>query len=228
MKRLHLFCALAALAQLAATAQASIQLYTGSLTSADGGIVGGGQWISPGITTLDWTISDNEDGTYRYRYVLSHPEGGTSHMLVEISTNVTSLTDPNLKFTNLGGGTPGVGTFGAQGNSNPGIPGDLYSIKFDSTTGTTTTIEFDIARLPVWGDFYAKNGNVGGSDNYAYNAGFSAVDPSDEPADGALLGHLLVPDSFRPITNTPAPEPVSVVVWSILIGVFGCVASRRR
>lgn len=228
VKRFKCLFALAALVALSASAQASIQLYAGGLTSADGGIVGGGQWITPGITTLDWTIFDNQDGTYRYRYVFAHPEGATSHLLIEISTNVTSLTDPDLKFTNLGNGTPKLGDFGDEGGSSPGIPGNLYSIKFDSTTGTTTTIEFDIARLPVWGDFYSKNGNAGGSANYAYNAGYLASDPTDAPANGALLGHLLVPDSFPPVFNTPVPEPFSIAIWSMLIGAASCVTSYRR
>jgi hypothetical protein len=54
-----------------------------------------------------------------------------------------------------------------SGPGNPDMPFNLYGVKWEITTGTLT-VSFDTKRMPVWGNFYAKDGD----DTYAYNAGF--------------------------------------------------------
>jgi hypothetical protein len=187
-----------------------------------GGIVGTGICIVNGPTTLSWNGTDNLDGTWHYDYVLSHPSGGTSHFLLEVSTNFT-LDD----IFNAGGDFEDVllGTWTSQ-NGNPNLPGPLFGLKFDEAEGNVTNIYFDSDRRPVWGDFYAKNGNSGGYGvNTAWNAGFLDIDPSAPAADGSLANHLLVPDSF----GTVVPEPSSLLLLGAgLVGVAIVVRRRKR
>ena len=74
--------------------------------------------------------------------------------------------------------------------------------------------------MPVWGDFYAKDGKVQGVTNTLWNAGFTNpdTDPSDAPSDGTADSHVLVPD-------TTIPEPASAALLGV--GLAGLLARRR-
>ena len=81
------------------------------------------------------------------------------------------------------------------GSGKPSMPDDLYGVKFDDTSATTFSLEFTSNFLPVWGDFYAKDGQAGGEClNQFWNAGFSLADPLLPPSDGSLYGPILRPD----------------------------------
>jgi hypothetical protein len=89
------------------------------------------------------------------------------------------------------------------------------------------TVSFYSTRVPVWGDFYAKDGRdkSAGEDSpvAAWNAGFGVtdVDPTAPASSGSIDHHVLVPDSMLAI-----PEPASIAV--VLAGGVGVIVRRRR
>lgn len=200
--------------------------YSGSLTYgppldvSDGLIADGAVW-GGGTVTLSWTVTDTDNSQpgfpWKYSYTLETPgpSAEISHMIVGVSD-----TFDDDDYTALTGETDEqeVGDF-SEGNGNPNMPATgLRGLKFDEAGGTTLTVTFFSTRAPVWEDFYAKCGNVGGDANTVYNAGFADANPDDPPADGSLDGHLLAPDSV--------PEPATLAV--MVLGAAGAALHRRR
>jgi hypothetical protein len=206
-RRARLSCALAGVVLLAMLPLPAVAAaFHGSLSSVDGGIVGTGNWLVTGPTTLEWWVTQNGDGSWHYKYVFSHPVGATSHFILEASA---SIEEPDIFGILVGFTSFDIGSHLVQ-SGNPGMPESLFGIKFGGTAGITTTIEFDCTRRPVWGDFYSKDGSAGGYGvNAAWNAGFTVADtdPSDSPQDGTVGGHTLVPD-------TVSTAPVRAVTWT--------------
>jgi hypothetical protein len=198
--------------------------YSGALTSADFSILGSGNWIVNGPTTLEWTVTQNADNSWHYAYSFMHPVGETSHLIIETSPSFTEadLLNPSGHF-----GAIDLG-WHAVASGNPGMPEAIYGLKFDEASGLTTNVAFDSFRMPVWGDFYAKNGRAGGQgQNAAWNAGFTIedLDPMAPPQDGSLQFHLLVPDSDSDFTPE-VPEPST---WLLLgTALAGGFFVRRR
>ena len=197
--------------------------FVGFLSSAAGGVVGTGNWVHGGITTISWEVYLNPDNTWHYSYEFTHPVGETSHFILEVSDNFT-LADifnaegdfRNYELDDFGGGP-----------SNPGMPGIMHGLKFDDASGTTTRFWFDSPRVPVWGDFYSKDGNAGDYGwNAAWNAGFTDLDtdPTDPAANGSIAHHLLVPDSVV----TAAPEPMSLLLFGGGLMAMAAVRKNRR
>jgi hypothetical protein len=221
MKRIIFLLAVVALVACVA-APASAALFIGGVSvnpqqAGDGLMVVGGNWTSG---SLDWEVSDNPDGSWHYEYVFNvEPSPETSHFILELSLGVTEADILNLTVTDSFGDVE-VGVFGPA-PGNPGIPGSIFGIKIDETAGNPLTINFDIFRAPVWGDFYAK----GGSTSFAYNAGFLAADPGNPPVNGSLLDHILRPDT---IPTGGVPELSSLAAWGVCLAGAGLVAYRRN
>ena len=179
----------------------------GSVTTSDGSVSGGGNWAT-GVS-LGWSVADVGDN-YLYSYTFQAPsqESGLSHFILETSTNFDS--------NNIWGNSNGyeLDTFSdtPPSNSNPGMPGALYGLKFGgfgSTEGSIGEWNFDFTsdRAPMEGDFYAK----GGDDSFAYNSGF-----------GDRTGaKILVPDTVAQRISITEPGTLlllgcglmSIAVW---------------
>jgi len=171
--------------------------YSGSLSStAADQILGSGVWIEPGVTTLDWTVLELEDSSWLYTYELSVPIGEVSHLILQVSP---TFTEQNIIATSGTFGNIEINTF-TPGGGNPGMPGEIYGLKFDEAFGLVATFELHTDRHPMWGHVYAKDGNVGGDVNTAYNAGFKNVGES----------RIMVPN-----TDDIVPEPAGLLALMV-------------
>ncbi len=196
--------------------------FTGLVSGANGIFAVGSWGLNP--ISLAWDITQNADQTWHYSYVFSHAEGGTSHVLLETSSDfsVQNIFNASGDF-----GLASVGSWEA-GPSNPGMPGPLYGIGFEGATGLMTRIDFDSDRAPRWGDFYSKDDTFQSyTSDRANNTGFASgidVDPIGPPIDGGDPSDILVPGS---VSQVPEPS-VLLLLGGALLGVAGWVRGRRR
>jgi hypothetical protein len=180
----------------------------GSVSTSDGSVVGGGNWET-GVT-LGWEISDAGDN-YLYSYTFQAPDPGLSHFILQTSGNFT--VNNVLEISN----EYALNTFTPEdpGNANPGLPGDLYGIKFEGfTEGSPWTFTLLSDKAPMEGDFYAK----GGEDSFAYNSGFGE-------GEGGAGAKILVPDTQTQLISITEPGTLLLFSGGLLgIAVWG----RRR
>ena len=187
--------------------------YAGSRSTADPAqITGVGTYGSAGNGfKITWEITEASPGApFHYTYTLSGVNGGSltkdvSHWYLEISTG--AVRGDFFNFSPNYTSTDGVAAFKPSQGQNPGMPGNIYAIRWNSIDdypllGTPLpnkiyTFSFDTLRVPVWGDFYAKDGK----DTYAYNVGFGTTPGSD------TAGFIMVPDTKTvPPIHTPIPS----------------------
>ncbi len=212
---------------LVSTAPADMS-YSGSLSTDDGGLTGFGGWASG--ARLSWSVDDTTtQGYWHYSYTLSVTSKAISHMIIEVSETFTAASLFNLSWSDYE-----IGTF-VENNGNPGMgSSSMFGLKIDKTSGTSVTISFDSNRVPVWGDFYAKDGQDSGDWTYLYNSGLGYVDPLADPHNGphwstvqlptgasTNIAHLLVPDS------KVVPAPGAVVLGSLGLAFAGWLRRRK-
>jgi hypothetical protein len=129
-----------------------------------------------------------------------------SHIIIELTDGITF---DNLEVLNTKPDAKGeIGTFlppsQGQGNSNFGLPHELYGIRFDLDEDSVYfAFSFTTEHEPVWGNFYAASGNG----VYAYNTGFPSL------GNGAFIPR---PDGMS------EPEPSTMLLLGVgLIGLAG-------
>lgn len=220
-----LLCALVTVFVCAGAGRAT---YIGSLSSpSTNGLVSGGVAWAAGEEgfMVKWTVSQNPDFTWHYKYEFFDQEGEdlsmlVSHFIITVSEGIgyDEIYNISNDVAELS-----ISTFGPS-PSNPNFPvgQTMYGAKFDLDNAQLFA-EFDSTRVPMWGDFYAKDG--GNPKNYAYNVDFGvdAVNYADftsapVDAEGNVLAKVLVPD-----TETQIPEPATLLIFSL-----GGVLLRRK
>jgi hypothetical protein len=187
-------------------------------------------------TTISYTVSYDltaNDGTglWKYEYTFEVPHKDISHFILEVTSGDEAFGEENIFDGTTG--SYSLDTFGSkQGNSNPGIPEDMYGLKWDMGS-----LYLDLViisdRAPEWGDFYAKSGKHDGHFVYAYNTGF--ISPDNDPQidyaqvrmGNLISDHILVPDSYIGIPPA-AIVPVPAAVWLFGSGLLGLVSVARR
>jgi len=199
-----------------------------TLTATGGGIVAkptGGTWASS--AQLIAKVSQLTPTTWHYDYEWITSGKDLSHIIIEVTDGAKRSDFFNISVNaELESEDPRTYSPSDPGNSNPGLPGSIYGLKFEPKSETSDfKFSFDSNHAPVYGDFYAKDGkekidkvqfNV-----YAYNSGFSAAGPGDfSPS-----SHTIVPDGLA------VPEPTTVIAGGLLLlplGVTAMRALRRR
>lgn len=171
-----------------------------------------------------------------YSYTLTSEQlARLSHFTLEISPGAfDDILNAKITFS---GTDEDEGDFSVMPtptlDNDDGSIGDLADnffdiFKFDNSApeGTDTAVfEFDTLRLPVFGNFFAKDGQ-----GNAMNSGLAQLGGLIE--NGASVD-LDSPTSWIPVPDTslvpgggqdPIPEPLSLVVW---MGLTGIVMARR-
>jgi len=200
---------------------AGSEFWSGMVSSSEGSIIihsggPGATWDTNSDLQLVWNITENGNGTWKYKYTWTGGSPDLSHLILEL-TNPSLATD----ITHLGGsGTleedDPITTYGTH-PSNPGIPGSVYGVKFNFADDLDAYfVEFTIAQVPVWGNFYAKGANSG-----AYNYGFLNPDSG-----------LYIPDTDNAFAFIVRPNgaevPIPGAVWLLGSGLLGLVAFGRK
>jgi hypothetical protein len=197
--------------------------YVGSLSSEDGGLIGAGGWVTDDDhpVTFSWTVSQNSDLSWHYQYVFDRTgsQGNLSHLILE--------TSRDMEYSDIQNAIPDIQWSDPKwylpSSGNPNMPWWIYGVKFEPfAESSLSTIDFDSARAPMWGDFYAKDGSVGGS---LWNAGFFAfdTDPTLAVGNGSLNNHILVPDTQTSII----PAPGALILGGIGASLISALRRRR-
>lgn len=187
---------------------ASADLASGSLSSADGGIILGGKWTS---ATLSWNISYNAaTNTWHYVYTWNPTGAGNlSHFMLQVTEGSKPGEFFNFVNSSLSSGDPKLYT--NQSNPNWDMPFDLFGMKLQSASGgawgepISQTFSFDSYHSPTLGNFYAQDGRG----TFGYNDYVNGI-------------YAAVPDGM--VTKTPIPA----AAWLLGSGLLGLIAIRRK
>ena len=221
MYRACICVSLLPIALVCGQATAAPTSYSGSLTTADNGLLGTGDWVKDPDhdVTFSWVITQNSDSTWHYWYKFDSTDiqGDISHLVIETSSTFMA----NDIFNDVPSVEDGGPDSHGAANGNPNIPETVFGLKFQNPGGAVMTVEFDSPRDPVWGDIFAKGG--AGTGGELWNAGFTSPDsdPTDPPADYSVGFHVLRPDS----TTSTIPAPGAVFLCALGAGL---VAQWRR
>jgi hypothetical protein len=192
---------------------AALPIYEGMLSTPDG-VIATGIWANG--FKISWSIEQQTDLSWFYLYRLTDLQGvpfeaaAVSHFTIEVSPNVT-VDD----FWGINGTPYEVGSWDESDYIANGLKFDFGGEGRLEWSGYST-------RGPVWGDFYAKDGQAGGLGlNTAKNVGYLNPDPTAPAADGSIGNKILRPDTY-----TDIPEPGTLGLLGL--GILGAAARLRR
>jgi len=189
-------------------------LFHGSITSSDGGILTEGDW-APGVVTVEWDISGVYDADadpdldyYHYVYTFTAPvDPAMSHFVLQVSPEFAADDLFGLFYDNDPGNLIALG---------PGNYEGIWGVKFEDqfTDDLTQVWSFNSYREPLWGDFVAKAGSIkGGNYGYAYNNGFGL-----DPYEGTNLDDYAY---IARIDTNYVPVPGAVLLGILGLGAVG-------
>lgn len=181
------------------------------LSATDGGKESKG-WASKGFT-LSWQIQQVTGG-YDYTYTLDPLyKGEVSNFILEVSP--VALTSD---FRSLMEGKDHLIYFAPTSYTSDGnvaFSAPLFGIKFDFG-GDPSIYHFFSKKAPVWGDFFAKDGDYG----EVWNTGFGQ-DPTGSP----FTNWIATPDSTATV---PTPEPGTMVLLGAGLMALAVYGKRRQ
>ncbi len=182
--------------------------------SIGSGLAGTGVWgQSSGGFSISWLITEPTPGTLHYEYTFSWPQGAPSHVILELSEGCASSTAGCVWGFLFDGQEPAKiawGTFSPSdpGNANPNLPNPIYGVKVDRPDSDGLVVEFYSNRVPVWGNFYSKNGNAGGlGTNSVWNLGLESAN-----ADSGNVSYFIArPNSVQEPPEIPEPGTMALL-----------------
>jgi hypothetical protein len=181
---------------------------------------------------IAWEVTDSGPGLtpWTYRYTLSGSDGESdlskalSHMIIQLSENVP---DASYVFPD-GADSEGPRVYDPEsgGNSNFGMPGAMFGIKWNCGAAcNSATFTIVTSQAPMWGSFYAISGKKRGEETYAYNSGFGTV-PAEFATD--FTNWIVTPDTRTNLVDGPAvPEPATWVLMAAGLGLAAGLRYRR-
>lgn len=203
--------------------------YSGSLSYQTGGVTGiaGCNWLTDN-PRISWVVTwTGACWNYSYTFSVDKP-GDLSSFVIELSPSFTYLDA--WGFQGFQNPEIGLYTRDSQGSMWEMPIGGLYGLKISNFVPDPdtqyATVSFCSNRSPVWGDFYAKDGKVGGTKNACWNVGFvdNDTDPLDAPSGGSIGYHILRPDT----TQTTIPEAATMVLGPSGLALLVALERHRR
>lgn len=195
--------------------------WTGSRNIGNG-LTGTGSWGQS--FSISWVITEPTPGTLYYKYTFGWQHGAPSHAIFELSEGCASAGAGcvwGFLFDEVEV-TPTFGTFDGSSPSNPNMPNPIYGVKIDRPDNADGyVVEFYSNRVPVWGNFYSKDGMAGGMGvNTVWNLGLETANAGSDN----VLYFIARPDSEAMIP--PIPEPGTMALLGAGLVALGLI--RRR